>query len=298
VREWSADVTVDEPLVRHLIAGQFPEVALASLRRFAEGWDNAVWLVDERWAFRFPRRTIAIPGVEREIAVLPGLASRLPVAIPAPVFVGRPALGYPWPFFGAELLPGIEAGDAALDDQARTRLAPALAGFLRTLHDAEVDDELPIDPNRRSEMPYRVKMTVDRIAELEQEGVWHAPAVVAELFAQAEALPASTRAVVCHGDLHFRHLLVDGHGALTGVIDWGDLCRAEPAIDLSLLWSFFPPAGRAAFLDVYGALTDDQHVRARLLAVNLCVILALYGHHEGMDGVKREALGGLERAVA
>jgi aminoglycoside phosphotransferase (APT) family kinase protein len=298
VREWSADVTVDEPLVRRLIAGQFPEVELATLRPFAEGWDNAVWLVDERWAFRFPRRRIAIPGVERELAVLPALAPRLPVGIPAPVFAGRPALGYPWPFFGAELLPGVEAGDAALDDEARVRLAPALGGFLRVLHDAEVDDALPIDPNRRSDTPYRVKMTVDRIAELEQEGVWHAPPTVAELFAQAEALPATTDAVLCHGDLHFRHLLVDSSGTLTGVIDWGDLCRADPAIDLSLLWSFFPPAGRAAFLDAYGELRDDQLVRARLLAVNLCVILAAYGHHEGMAGVKREALEGLERALA
>ncbi len=99
-------------------------------------------------------------------------------------------------------------------------------------------------------------------------------------------------------DLHFRHVMVDEHGTLTGVIDWGDLCLGEPAIDLSLLWSFFPPEGRAAFLDVYGPLAEDQFVRTRLLAVNLCVILAIYGHEEGMAGVKREALEGLERALA
>jgi aminoglycoside phosphotransferase (APT) family kinase protein len=298
VPEWSADVTVDEPLVRRLIAGQFPELELATLRPFAEGWDNAVWLVGERWAFRFPRRNMAIAGVEREIAVLPALAPRLPVRIPAPVFVGHPALGYPWPFFGAELLPGIEAGDAALDDEARIRLAPALAGFLRTLHDTEVDHELPHDPNWRGDMPRRVEMTVDWLERLEREGVWRAPAAVSELLAEADALPATTRSVLCHGDLHFRHLLVDAHGTLTGVIDWGDLCRGEPAIDLSLLWSFFPPEGREAFLGVYGPLAQDQLVRTRLLAVNLCVILALYGHHEGMAGVRREALEGLERAVA
>jgi aminoglycoside phosphotransferase (APT) family kinase protein len=296
VPEWEADVAVDEELVRGLIAGQFPQLAAAPLRPLAEGWDNAVWLVDERWAFRFPRRAMAIPGFERELAVLPGLAPRLPVRIPAPVFVGRPALGYPWPFFGAELLPGHEAGNAALDDTARNRIAPALAGFLRTLHDTEVDEELPFDPNWRGDMPRRVKMTRDWIARL--DGLWDPPPAVAELLAEAEALPASTRSVLCHGDMHFRHVLVDEHGSLTGVIDWGDLCRGEPAIDLSLLWSFFPPEGRTAFLDVYGPLADDQLVRTRLLAVNLCVILAIYGHEEGMPGVKREALQGLERALA
>ena len=248
-------MAVDEALVRRLIADQFPEVEPASVRPFAEGWDNAVWLVDERWAFRFPRRQIAIPGVEREIAVLPGLAPALPLGVPAPVFVGRPGLGYPWPFFGAALLPGVEAGDAALSDEARVRLA-------------ELGD------------------------------LWRPPAVVEELFERALALPAPMDRVVLHGDLHFRHLLVDGDGALTGVIDWGDVCCGDPSIDLSLLWSFFPPDGRDAFLEVYGLLGEDQLVRARVLAVCLCATLALYGHHEAMPGVKREALEGLDRAVA
>jgi aminoglycoside phosphotransferase (APT) family kinase protein len=93
-------------------------------------------------------------------------------------------------------------------------------------------------------------------------------------------------------------VLVDAGGALAGVIDWGDVCRGDPSIDLSLLWSFFPPEGRAAFLDVYGPLSEAQLLRARALAVNLCTILAVYGHEEGMSGVEREALEGLERALA
>jgi hypothetical protein len=69
---WSPDVVVDEPLVRRLLS-RFPELEVRSLRKLAEGWDNSVWLVDERLAFRFPHRAIAIPGVEREVEVLPKL---------------------------------------------------------------------------------------------------------------------------------------------------------------------------------------------------------------------------------
>lgn len=286
---------VDEALVRRLIADQFPEVELAALRPFAEGWDNAVWLVDERWAFRFPRRKMAIPGVEREIAVLPRLAPTLPLAVPAPVFVGRPALGYPWPFFGAALLPGVEAGDAALSDEARVRLAPVLASFLRRLHDSEFDD-LPVDPNRRGDMPARVELSRGWLAEVRD--LWRPPPVAEELFEHALGLPDPVERVMLHGDLHFRHLLVDGDGVLTGVIDWGDLCCGDPSIDVSLLWSFFPPEGRSAFLELYGLVTDDQLARARVIALSVCAALAAYAHHEGMPGVKREALEGLERAVA
>jgi len=291
VPEWSADVTVDEPLVRRLIADQFPELAAAPLLRLAEGWDNVVWLVDERWAFRFPHRTMGAELLEREVRVLPRLAAALPAPIPAPVFVGHRDQGYPWMFFGAELIRGAEP--VGIADDARCRLAPELARFLRALHDVPVMDGLRYDPNRRADMPYRAAMTNDWL-----ERLGHRPPGVERVLAQAEALPPPEGDVIAHGDLHFRHVLVDDGGGLAGVIDWGDVCRGDPSIDLSLLWSFFPAEGRAAFLAAYGPLTDAQLLRARALAVNLCTILAVYGRDEGMSGVEREARAGLERAVA
>ena len=60
-------------LARRLIAAQCFEPT--SLRLLGEGWDNTVWLADERWAFRFPRREIGLPGFRRELAVLGELSS-------------------------------------------------------------------------------------------------------------------------------------------------------------------------------------------------------------------------------
>jgi aminoglycoside phosphotransferase (APT) family kinase protein len=292
---WSAEVTVDAGLVRRLIAGQFPQLELRSLRLMAEGWDNAVWLVDERWAFRFPRRSIAILGVRREIAVLPELAPLLPLPIPVPRFVGEPAHGYPWPFFGAALLPGRELPDAGLTDDERCALGRPLGEFLRTLHRVDVAAGLPSDPLERSDMAVRVPRTLERLAELEP--LWRAPPSVRDLLDAARGLPVPEPVSVVHGDLHFRHLLVEG-GAAAGVIDWGDLCRDDPSVDLPLYWCALPPDGRADFRAAYGPLTDEQLLRARVLAIFLCAVLALYGTHEGMDSVKREALAGLDRALA
>ena len=78
--------------MRDLIAGQC--FAPRTLRLLATGWDNEVWLVDERWAFRFPRRAAAVEGVELELAVLGALAPQLPLPIPVPAFVGEPADGF------------------------------------------------------------------------------------------------------------------------------------------------------------------------------------------------------------
>lgn len=92
---WSAEVTVDERLVRRLLA-QFPHLELRSVRPLSEGWDYAIWAVDDEWAFRFPRREIVLPGMELEIAIVPRLAQSLPVAVPAAVFVGEPAEEFRW----------------------------------------------------------------------------------------------------------------------------------------------------------------------------------------------------------
>ena len=92
-------------------------------------------------------------------------------------------------------------------------------------------------------------------------------------------------------------LKAGGHSARQAYPIEGSIPRPFPSIDLSLLWSFFPAEGRAAFLAEYGAVSEAQLLRARALAVNLCVILAVYGRDEGMSGVEREALEGLGRCL-
>ena len=293
---WSPDLQVDESLVRRLLA-QFPELDGAPLRRLATGWDNSVWVVAERYAFRIPHRAVAIPGVERELATLPLLARRLPLPVPRPVFVGKPAVDYPWPFFGAAFLAGEEAGSVRLDDEQRLEVALELARFLRALHSVEVEQPLPRDPNGREDMAKRTGLAREELRQLERLGVWHAPAEAEELLAGAESLPPPEAPVVTHGDLHFRHLLVED-GRASGVIDWGDVCLADPGIDLPLLWSFVAPEQRDAFLDAYGPVSDAQRVRSRVLSLQLCATLAHYGRSEGNEPVERAAVDGLKRTLA
>jgi aminoglycoside phosphotransferase (APT) family kinase protein len=295
VAVWEPEIVVDEPLARRLLA-QFPELEVGELRLLAYGWDYTVWAVDDRYAFRFPRRQIGIEGTEREIAVLPRLAPLLPLPVPAPLFVGGATEEYPWPFFGSALLAGRETADAGLDDDGRVAVALQLAGFLRTLHAVELDLELPVDVNRRADMSYRVPIARETLAQLEGLGAWQQPAGLAVLLDSAERLPVGEPLAVVHGDLHFRQVLVDDR-RVTGIIDWVDVCRSDPAIDLSLVWSFLPAERRARFLDAYGPVTDEQLERARVLAFSLCAALACNAHAEGLAAVEREALAGLERAL-
>lgn len=302
----AAGIDVDEALARHLIGSQFPQVGLTTLECLGEGFDNVVWLAGGALAFRFPRRKAAVTGVRREMVVLPRLAALLPLPIPHPELLGEPdeAAGYPWPFYGGALVRGTPAGDLDLDDEARCALARPLGAFLRALHAAPVLEAvagagLAEDPFGRADMGIRARKTRMAFGDVQRLRLWSPNEWVIDLLEDARRLPPPVTSAAVHGDLHFRHLLVSGpeQGALSGVIDWGDLCLGAPAIDLQVYWSFLPPQARADFLEEYGGVPEEELKRARVIAYSLNSLLALYGHQTGNAAVLREAVGGLKRAT-
>ncbi len=278
---WSAEQHVDEERARRLIRARFEELAADAVELVSEGWDYVAFRVDGEWAFRFPRREAVVPGTEREIALLPALAERLPVGLPAPVFVGRPASDFPWPFYGARYLEGVEATGRPVEPTA-------LGVALRALHAPEtleaVGDALPADPLGRVDMSVR-------LPRLEELGV-EAPALIAS----ARELPPARHTAVCHGDLHMRQLLVAG-SELTGIVDWVDVCRSDPAVDLSVAWSTLDRASRPAFFAAYGEIAEETRVRARVVAASLCAMLVDWAEKEEVPRVLEAAVAGLRCAV-
>jgi aminoglycoside phosphotransferase (APT) family kinase protein len=255
------------------------------------------------WAFRFPRRAIALPGVRREIAVLPAIAPLLPLPVPVPEVVGSDGdPDGPWPFTGARLLPGRELAGSRLPDTARVPAATASGAFLRELHSPRVRAaagvELPVDPFGRGHPAARLAHTRAALDELIASGTWAGDPAVDGLLARAAGLgPPSGTPVLVHGDLHVRHLLVDEVGRVTGVIDWGDLCCADPAVDLAVAFAAFAGPARTAFLAAYGPVDAERELRARALAVRLSALLARYAAAEHRAALLAESLASLGRAV-
>ncbi|WP_144119476.1 phosphotransferase [Catellatospora sichuanensis] len=344
---WTPEHEVDAEQAAVLIAEQFPALRAAPVTLLATGWDNTVHLVGGEWVFRFPRRAIALRLLAHETAVLPRLAGRLPLPIPFPELIGVPSAHFPWPFWGARLVPGVELADTGLPDDQRSRAAADLGGFLRALHEPALAElavagsappstppigaapseglaaagasrppaapppgssassaaeataaVLPHDPMRRGDPGVRGPQARERLAQLAASGLWLPDPAVFRLLDEAEPLgPADGPPVLVHGDLHQRHLLLGDDGRATGVIDWGDVCLADPAVDLSLAYSGFAGPARAALLDAYGPVAAERAARARVLAVNISAVLAEYAHAEGRAALLREALAGVSRAA-
>jgi aminoglycoside phosphotransferase (APT) family kinase protein len=309
--EWVPERTITPALAADVIAAQFPELADLPVRPFDAGWDNVVLAVGDEWIFRFVHRAIALDGAVRERAVLLAL-DELPLPIPRPRFLGRPTPQVGWPFWGARLLPGQELAVTGLPDDEREPCARALGTFLRALHAPEVATRvvhriaedgvtLPVDPLRRGDPAHIAGRARGRLEQAVADGVWTWDPRVGRLLDEAATAPTpSGQPVLVHGDLHVRHVLVtrspDG-AAASGVIDWGDVALADPAVDLAIAYTAFDGAARAALLSAYGGIDPDRELAARTLAVHLSVILAGYAAVEQRQPLLAEALAGLRRAV-
>lgn len=270
------------------------------LRLLGVGWDNTVWLVDETWTVRFPRRAAALPLQERELLVLRALAGRLPLPVPEPAHVAGPYDDFPWPSWAAPVIPGVELAHAGLADADRAELGDRVGRFLAVLHAQAAPPDLPADPNRRADMSVRVPWARETVARAVELGLLSTvPDGFEALAAEALGLPPAAETVLCHGDLHLRHVLVAG-GTASGVIDWGDACLADPALDLSFAFAALTGEPRARCLAAYRAAALDRatEVRARLIAVGLCAMLATTAHEGGDDALREETLRGVRRALS
>ena len=294
---WSAEHVVNAALACALIEARLPGLAPARVEPLGAGFDNTAYLVNGTWVFRFPRRQVALVLLRREVALLPAVAPRVPLPIPVPEHVGAPSESYPWPFAGYRLLPGRTACTLALSAEQRVAFAEPLARFLAALHAFPAGEAAslgaPGDELGRTDVRMRRERSRVALAELRQQGLVDDTALLdfeRILDAMPEDVPHPP-AVLLHGDLYARHLLVDASGHLAGVIDWGDVHLGHPAVDLSIAWGFLPARARGAFHRTYGQIDESTWRLARFRALYHALSVVRYARAINDSDLLRE--GGL-----
>jgi aminoglycoside phosphotransferase (APT) family kinase protein len=300
---WEADIALTREEAASLIERQFPELAPARLEPLGAGWDNTAYRVSGRWVFRMPRRRSVVGLLENELRLLPRLAPHLPLAVPVPVWQGRPEASFPYPFGGYEELPGVTACAVEWTPEERARTAPTLGRFLAALHGLAVDEaaraEGPEDTYGRADLRKRAPMLLERLAEVERsQPDVDGGAVRAWVERLVETPPWPKHPCWVHGDLYARHLLVDERRQVTGVLDWGDVHLGDPAGDLSIAFSFLPPEARESFREAYGPIDEAMWARARFRALYYGAVLLHYGPNVGDAAITRVGRDALAYGVA
>jgi aminoglycoside phosphotransferase (APT) family kinase protein len=237
---------LDAGFIRELVASQFPEWAHLPVRAVdRQGHDNRTFRLGDSLAVRAPSAARYAAAIAKEQVWLPRLAPRLPQPIPAPVALGRPGAGYPWPWSVNRWLEGAPA----LDDPSTANasdFAEDLADFLAALQAIDPEDGPIPSPDtfwRGGPLEVYDAETTAAIAGLGEaiEG-----ASAKEVWAAALTASADVPPVWVHGDIAPGNLLVE-RGRLCAVIDFGQACVGDPACDLAIAWSYLEGPARAAF---------------------------------------------------
>ncbi len=271
----------DAATVRALLRAQAPALAGRPLRRGPTGWDNVHWLLGDDMAVRLPRRPLAVDLVANEADVLPRLAPVLPLAVPAPVLVGRPHEPvWPWPWTVVPWFRGERADLAAppVDAAAHAR---TLGRFLAALH-VPAPPDAPHNPYRSVPLGDRRRRFELAVAGIERQAVDAAAiAVLRRTWERGVAAPPwDGPPTWIHGDLHPGNQLV-ADGALVAVVDWGDVAAGDPAADLATAWWSLPTGVHDVLRRAHGGVDDATWTRAAAWAAVIAAFLLDQGPRVG-----------------
>jgi aminoglycoside phosphotransferase (APT) family kinase protein len=266
--------------IRSLLRGQHPDLAERSLTLGARGWDNQLWRLGEDLAVRLPWHTDAADDLLlKEHACLPVLAPLLPLPVPVPQRLGHPTEQYPHPWIITTWVPGSPADRAPVHSGGRSAIA--LAQFLTALHQT-APVEAPDGRGRGgnlTQIAASVESQLETLPALVTSSAGGIQNAVVELdtfraiWADAFAAPLwEGPRLWLHGDLHPANVLTSD-GDLCGVVDFGDLCAGDPALDIASCWILLPDTEAISRFRAASELASDESTwrRARGWAIGRAI---------------------------
>ncbi len=269
---------IDEGLAHRLVAEQFPQWAHLSVRPVTlGGHDNRTYHLGKDKLLRFPSAKEYAAQVEKEQFWLPKLQPLLPLPIPEPIGLGRPAYNYPYKWSIYRWLEGNTAASVQIPDADKGQLAKTLGQFLSALQNIDPKEGPTPGPhnfyrggslsNYDAETHRALRILKNKIDIESAAKVWEAG--VATKWQRAP--------VWVHGDVSAGNLLVkknplSGVMELSAVIDFGMLAVGDPACDLVILWAWFEYKSRKIFRDVL-PFDDNLWVRGRAWALWKALII-------------------------
>lgn len=230
---------IDTPLVRELVAVQFPQWAALPLQRVdSGGLVDAIYRLGPELSVRLPLRPSITDEVRREQAALAALAPLLPAAIASVEAIGAPTAAYPGWWSVHRWLAGSHPCPGALVDPRG--LARDLAAFIEAFRRIDLPDRPPAYPGeRRTRAPMDSMDSPTRAAIGELDGLIDTRPALAS-WEESLAAPYDGREVWVHSDLTPSNLLVSAEGRLTAVLDFEACGVGNPACDLFPVWYVLP----------------------------------------------------------
>lgn len=284
MRMHADEAEIDEGLVRRLLAGQFPEWAGLPVEEIpSSGTVNAMYRVGSL-TVRLPRIVGGVEDIEKEYEWLQRLGPLLPVEVPTPLGLGKPAEGYPWPWSIYRWIDGV------VPESGSFELAGDLAAVVRAMRQIE----LPDGPAAYRGGPLETQDAATRAALSELEGLIDTRLALAAWEDALAGEPASSTVWV-HADLMPSNLLTRD-GRLAAVIDFATAGLGDPACDLIPAWNLFTAESRTSYREALD-IDDATWTRGRGRALSMSLIQLPYYRHTN-KGIAATAQYTIDQALS
>jgi hygromycin-B 7''-O-kinase len=214
------------------------------VRPLPPGVANQVYLLGDDLVLRIPRSAGYAADLRKEAALLPHLLGLRTARLVA--FAEVPVI-----HLVTTRVPGTDRVTSEVDDRIGRQVGRELAELHRIRADLP-----PVPVDTPAADPFAL------VDGLRADG-WIDAGSAHRLTAWFERLgPPSPEQVLIHGDIAPQNLLADDAGDLTGIVDWGDAMRADPATDFAKVRLAQVPALLAGYREG-GA--PEGHWEARVL---------------------------------
>jgi len=266
------------------IRSEYPDLRIVSVEYNGNGQNNDVLVVNGEFIFRFPKYMDALKRLRIETAILTGIAGRVSLPVPDPVFVNIEGRAVGAAFMGYRKLAGEplwrKTFQAIDDSETLQRLANQLGRFLKELHSVPAESigcELPVldADDKCADLYARIR---EKLFSYMRPDAREWTARHFEAFLN-DKHPFDL--VLKHGDFGTSNILFDRQQqTICGVIDFGGSGLGDPAYDLAGLLSSYGEAFVRRCSEVYPAIESFMD-RARFYQGTFALEEAVFGIENG-----------------
>jgi aminoglycoside 2''-phosphotransferase len=277
------------------IRGIFPDLDIHQAVLNEAGQYSVILEVDSAWIFRFPRYPQVVTGMKKEVALLDALRSRLPLAIPEPVYVHLEAPAGE-AFMGYRCIPGeplwVAIFQAIQNAEVLDRTADQLGAFLQALHGHTQDDfpgiQLETSDSRAHHQDFYRRIQEKLFPLMRPDArTWVTHHFENHLVDESNF---AYKPALRHGDFGTNNLLFDAaQGRLSGVIDFSGAALGDPAVDLAGLMVSYGEG----FIERIGRtypINEAILQRVRYTIGTFALEEALFGYEFGDEAALRAGL--------
>ncbi|WP_430882644.1 phosphotransferase family protein [Fusibacter sp. JL216-2] len=214
-----------------------PTIQVEAIAVNDSGQNNTVVTVNHEWVFRFPKYQEELINATKEYHVLKVLQKYISLPIPVPQYAHLDTSNYKEAYLGYRLIPGRPLfRQSFLAHEDHEKLAKQLGTFLKELHSVPTVELQSLDlktlDSRKNWMTFYGEVREHLYPMMREDATIKLSLLFETFLSDPRNFTFEPRLI--HGDFGPTNILYKEED-ISGILDFGETCIDDPAIDIAAL---------------------------------------------------------------